>query len=185
MTTTAAAPTRLDAILLEPGLACLITDYLPYNAPQLGMLVQLNTTFQRAFKDTAAEAKQDVENDARFVALCQLIVHDLLAHLDFEKVDDDVDEPPCHNQDVSEYSAMFMHADNGTIVCVIRGDDSCGYSVRVSIADGDYLVKDLRTAEEWHEFAMRLEYPPRASLSSSPSSSSDDDDHDEEEEDAA
>jgi hypothetical protein len=185
----AASPTRLDALLLEPGLAQAITDYLPYNAPQLGMLPQLNKSFQRAFKDTAAQAKQDVENDARFVALCKHIVRDLLAHLHFEKVHD-VDETLYYTGEESEYfSIMFVHETNCTVVSVSRGDDACGYSVRVSVAvaDSDYQVKELRTAEEWYEFAKRLEYPLQGSVSSWSSDEDDDideDDEDDEDEDA-
>ncbi len=161
MAATAAPTTRLDALLLEPGLADLITDYMPYDAPQLGMLALLNTSFHRAFKAVAAQAKQDIEDDLRFTALRDHIVHDLMHNLDFERADDDSN---CDNETVYGYFVMFLHATKGTVVYVIRGEDACGYSVRVSAQNFGWEDFEVSTVEEWEQYApLMTRTPPPSS----------------------
>jgi hypothetical protein len=146
-----------------------------YDAPQLGMLPQLNSAFYRSFKDTAARAKQDIENDHRFIELRDHVVHDLVENLDFEKTDDDDDDQDYNNETVYGYFVMFLHATKGTVVYVSRGDDACGFSVRVSAENFGWEDFEVLTPEEWDE-----KYAPIMERTPPPSSSESSDEEEEE-----
>ena len=151
-TTTTTNTTRLDALLLEPGLASLM---MAPAAPQRGMLAMLNQAFRRAFKDIAAEAREAfkaLEEDRRFLAISALVTRDMVTRLNFEEVPD---------ADFTDRSArgfnMFVHHEKmDAWVYINRGPD-CAVELESEL--GEYFpIIHVRTPEDWARCAplMRI-----------------------------
>jgi hypothetical protein len=146
-TAATAAATRLDALLLEPGLASLIVtanNVLAPAAPQLGMLAMLNQPFRRAFKGVAAEAREAfkaLEDDRRFLAISALVTRDMVTRLNFEEIPD---------ADMDDRSArdfyMFMHHEKTLAqVYITRGPDC---AVELESLDFPGVIH-VRTSDDW------------------------------------
>ena len=153
-TTTTTNTTRLDALLLEPGLASLIVTSNNINmmapaAPQRGMLAMLNQAFRRAFKDIAAEAREAfkaLEEDRRFLAMSALVTRDMVTRLKFEEVPDaDFDDRSARG-----FYVFVHHEKTNAQVYITRGPD-CAVELESEL--GEYFppagVIHVRTPEDW------------------------------------
>ena len=160
-TTTAAAATttRLDALLLEPGLASLIVtanNVLAPAAPQLGMLAMLNRPFRRAFAGSAADARaafRALEEDRRFLAISALVTRDMLTRLHFkEDVDADFDDRSARN-----FYMFLYHKRTGAEIYVSRGPD-CAVELESNLGVHFPGVIHVRTPDDWAQYApvMRM-----------------------------
>jgi hypothetical protein len=156
-TTTTTNTTRLDALLLEPGLASLIVaaNMMAPAAPQRGMLAMLNQAFRRAFKDIAAEAREAfkaLEDDRRFLAISAFVTRDMVTRLNFEE-DSDAD---FDDRSARGFCMLLYHEKMDAHVYINRGTD-CAVLLESEL-DHYFPIIHVRTPEDWARCAplMRI-----------------------------
>lgn len=153
------------SILLKPDIASLITSFMSYDTPQIGMLAQVSKDLNHAFKAAAEDAGRRVRDDRRFLGLCKFIISDLTQNRNYEQVGEHCSG--FTNESLTDYFMTFRHTINDTMLHVTHGYLS-RHSVRVEaeafgMEDDDSGIArsiEIYSPTQWSKIAHFAEQTP-------------------------